>query len=99
MGGGIDIGNTNALIHGTSFEIVIPGEPVLGGELFIGQSHHLRIACTIAGFLPDHAQGSNDAVISIEAIAAGANEARLPILHSVICAYARSTAKWNGVPF
>ncbi|MCI0610276.1 MAG: hypothetical protein L0Z71_14600 [Anaerolineae bacterium] len=43
--------DSEALIHDGWEGIVIPGEPVLAGELLVGQPHHLRITGAVAGFL------------------------------------------------
>src|SRR5919108_322339 len=41
MSRGIQIGDAEALIHGSGSEVVIPGETILVGGLLFGQSHHL----------------------------------------------------------
>ena len=44
-----------ALIHGVNGGIVIPGEPVFGGERLDGQAHHLRVTSAKAGLFPNYA--------------------------------------------
>ena len=45
--------DTEALVHGWGDGIVIPGEPVGGGERMAGERHHLGVTGADACFLPD----------------------------------------------
>src|SRR5688572_33251509 len=56
--------DTETLVHGVGGCIVIPGEPVGGGEGMVGERHHLGIAgATDYCFLPDDPQGRDDLLI------------------------------------
>src|SRR5688572_22777162 len=54
--------NAEALIQRWR-DIVVPGEPVLGGERLQRQTHHLGVAGASGWFLPDDPQSGDDPLI------------------------------------
>src|SRR5687768_8568362 len=89
---GLRDADTESLLHGPSRGIVIPGEPVLGGELFQRQSNHLRITGAVARLLPDNAQSSQDLIV-VDIGAGGADNANWAILHCIV--YPDAGADWE----
>src|SRR5688500_13748149 len=90
---GIYVRNARALIHGCSMHIVVPGEPVFSRKLFFGYPHHLRLACACSWFAPDHTQSCNDAIVGIDTVAGGTNDADWTIIHVIIFPYTGSAAE------
>src|SRR5688500_12103096 len=79
--GAIDTGDAQTLVHGGGVDIVVPGQPVLGGELLERQSHHLRVGGTETRFLPDDPQGGDDL---LSPRAGGADDAHRTIVDGVV---------------
>ena len=87
--------NSESLIHDcTGEEIVIPGEPVVGGEGWSGQTHHLGVTRAEAGFLPDDTQGGDN---SFTACAGPAHHARRTIVRLVAHSHTGSFGQGEGL--
>ena len=92
--GGIDIGDAEALIHGNCIRIVIPGVPVLRGELLQRHAHHLRVTRAETRLLPDDPQGGDDLLV---AGAGGADNTHWTIVHVVAHSGTGSNCKSDRV--
>src|SRR5687768_2813538 len=82
--GAIDTGDAQTLVHGGGVDIVVPGQPVLGGELIERQSYHLRVGGTETRFLPDDPQGGDDL---LRPRAGGAHDAYRTLFRSIVDAH------------